>query len=136
MAVDDAITDFLAAAGIGLTKGTNLWSGPLRPDDDDVPAQAVFVLLSGGPGPVDYSDGGAGQSIHEAGLQVFVRSNQEAHAAGQTLARNVWGTCHKASPSGCLAYSCVCRQSEPIYIGKDDAGRHVWSINLLVKKKE
>ncbi len=134
--VDEAIVDVLDTAVAALTKTTNLFFSPMRPDDDYLPATCVFVLLTGGPEPERYSDGGAGTRLSRPALQVTVRFDQGDYDGGRDLAKLVWAALDRSSPADCLPNSFRCRESEPAYLGKDDGGRHLWTINVLGYKQE
>ena len=134
--VDEAIVDVLDTAIGALTKGTNLFFSPVRPDDDYLPATCVFVLLHPGPEPVRYSDGGSGHRLSNPAVQVTIRYEQGDYDGGRDLARLVWAALDRSSPADCIPYSFRCRGSEPGYLGADDGGRHMWSINAIGYKQE
>jgi len=110
-----------------LARGTNLFSGPVRQQSTSVPHQAVFVLPSGGPAPDAYSDGTVIEMRYSA-IQVIVRSNPKDYAGGQVLARQVRDALHHVAVTGYVDIRAM--QSEPIYIGPDEADRHLFSVNL------
>jgi hypothetical protein len=110
-----------------LTRGTNLFRGPERAPSTAVPSQAVFVLVSGGPASEAYADGTNVERAYSA-LQIIVRSNPNDYSGGDTLARQVRAALHHASVPGYLDLRAM--QSEPIYLGEDEAGSHRWSINV------
>lgn len=134
--VDENIVDVLAAAGIGLTKGTNLFMGPGRGISDEIPAKSVFVLASGGPPPLIHLNGGSVPDTKEPACQIIIRGEHKAFSAGQTLARAVYAAIHKSSPADNVAGSCLAQQSEPIYIGEDEQGFPGWTINVLLFREE
>ena len=118
----------LVAAGIGLTLGTNLFRGKERPPAaPGIPHKAVFCLASGGAGPQAYADGTALQ-LRYPSVQVFVRSDPNDFAAGQTLARAVRDALHHATVAGYVNVEVV--ESEPNYLSEDEQGHHLWTVNV------
>jgi len=124
---DAAIATHLAAAGLGLTLGTNLFRGPVRPVSPGVPESAVFVLAGGGPAPVPYLDAAEHGDTYFFDVQVRIRGSREAFATTRTLARGIRNALHRASISGYL--SVLVRESEPTYLGFDGSERPEFSVN-------
>lgn len=124
---DQDLVTHLAAAGVGLTAGTNLFRGPVRGALDEVPGEAVFVLLSGG-----FREGRIGNArvVRDAAIQIVVRGKRDAFEAGITLARNVWDAVHYAVIAGYLDVQCD--QGEPLYLGETEDGRHQWAVNATM----
>lgn len=129
---DGDIVTLLDAGGIGLTEGTNLFPGPERAAGQFVPTEAVFVLASGGFPPRPFIDG-SGQDYCESTVQITVRSEAAKHDVGQTLARAVRDCAHKANVAGYVDIRV--RESEPNYIGQDEKGSHLWTLNVEMEHR-
>jgi hypothetical protein len=112
--------------GVALVSGTNLFSSGLRPDDQTT-SPAVFCLNSGGPEATAYL-GGNREAFHRPTVQVMIRGGAAAFAAGETLARGVFDELYLAAPTGYVEL--VPRDSQPAYLGDDEANRGQWVINL------
>lgn len=111
------------------TSGTNLFAGPMRAPDANIPHLACFVLASGGPGPQAYADGTTTKLRYSA-VQVLLRSAPRAFAAGQTLAREVRDTLHNVTLSGYIDTQAL--EAEPLYLGEIENGSHLWSMNFTL----
>jgi hypothetical protein len=122
------LLDALAA----LTRKVNLFEGPVRAQSATVPHQAVFVLPSGGPAPEAYADGTTTERRYSA-IQITLRSDPKDYAGGWVLARQVKAALHHATVTGYVDIRAM--QSEPIYVGPDEADRHLWSVNLELWKE-
>lgn len=118
----------LAAAGLDLTLGTNLFMGPVRAQSADVPAAAVFVHAQGGEGPEPYL--GAGASTWEVEVEVTVRAEAQDFNGGRTRARAIIQAVHLATVAG--YYSVRSEDAEPDYLEADDAGCHEWAVAFTV----
>jgi hypothetical protein len=126
---EDLVT-VLAAAGLGLVPGTNIFRGPPRAPSAGVPSKAVFCLGTGGYPPRPFVDG-SGLCVRQPTVQITIRSDAEDFAGGEALARDVSNAVHMHPPAG---YGDVLvRESEPTYLGQDEAGRHLWSINAEMR---
>lgn len=122
---DSDVRDTLNGVG-GLVAGTNLFRGPVRPVNAYIPANACFVLATGGPPPEAFC--GTATELHYSVVQVRVRSAPREYASGLTMSRAVRDALHHAPPVGYLEIEA--QQSEPVYIGTDETGHHEWSINF------
>jgi len=119
-----------------LAEGTNLFEGPVRPISEQgvVPATAVFVIASGGPDPIHYQDGSdATASYREARVQVFVRSKPKAYGTGKSLSRRAYKQLEKAQPTGVIGIRAA--QAAPIYVGQEEDGSDIWSLNFVVHQR-
>jgi len=133
--IDSAVAATLNT-GIGaLTLGTNLFTGPLRPAGNKIPGKAVFVMASGGPQPRSYSDGGSGHTLREPSVQILCRGEAGVGALSdaQTLADLVFNAVEKFKPAGAIGAFTV--ESSPNYVGTDEQGRHIFSVNLKCWKR-
>lgn len=126
MIVPDAATDvanYIAAAGLGLTLGTNLFVA------DEIAAgvaPAVYVRPSGGPAPEDYF--GDAQSFLRLQVSVLVRGEREKKPESATLARSVASALHQAPIAGYVDVQL--RESQPVFLGTDDNDAPGWAIGV------
>lgn len=125
------IATYLAAQLGTLTLQTNLFAGPVRGPDARAPVEAVFVFSTGGPAPLEHIAGGSGTNHWQPELQIRVRSSKEEFANGLALARSVTSTLHHATVSGYVEVAA--RESDPVYLGPDDAGYHEWSVGIRLE---
>lgn len=131
---DGDIVDHLDTNVAWLTKATNLFASKEMPVDDVVPDAAVFVLPSGGPAPLAYCEGGGTAERRFSGVQVITRSPTDDYYTGKTRARGIRNTLHHASISG---YDDVrVNESEPLYLGENEARQHRWSTNVELWHEE
>lgn len=127
---EDAVLGRLAGAtlaGTLLTTAANLFTGPPRAaGTQGVPDAAVFVLATGGPPP----QGSFGQTekLLTHRVQVVVRGAPGDYTSAGDVARAVCTRLHDFVPAGWL-YARA-QESEPLYMGEDEAGRHEWSTNV------
>lgn len=122
------VATHIAGLVLGLTVGTNLFMGPVRAQSESVPAAAVFVHSEGGDAPEPYL--GTGTSDWQPEVTVTVRGAPEAFQTGQTLARSILKALHLADVPG--YYLCEAQQSEPDYVGRDDAGCPEWEMDFVL----
>jgi hypothetical protein len=116
-----------------LSLGDNLFVGPPRMIGDNVPQQAVFVLLTrGGPPTRQHETGGIHRVILTSFVTVFLRHDPHLFEQGERLSRFVWRILeHCAMPEGYIA--CECLDSEPEYTGTDEHQNPIWTINLRMQ---
>jgi hypothetical protein len=133
---ETAVSEALAAAGIGLTVGTNLFRGIVRPPAKNaagetvIPDRAVFCLCTGGGEIQLFVDGGARKEDVITTVQIRIRSEIGAYEDGAALAQAVRGAIHLKTLPG--YNDCQVREPEPIFIGPDSAGRFEWSLNVAL----
>lgn len=120
------LANHLAAAGIGLIPGSNLFVSPVLPASEGVAQDAVFILGYGGPPPARVLQGGPRQEIRRARVQVRVRS--ASIPAGLERCRAIYNAVESAAPPGYM--DVVALQSEPMYLEQDDNGAHHWVLNF------
>jgi len=132
-APDSDVVTQLVAAGIGLVSGTNLWRGPERAAGTGVPAKSVFVLASGGYPPRPFL-GPSSTDMRRSTVQITVRSDAQDFDGGQTLVRAVRNAIHKAAVAGYVDIRV--RESEPNYLGQDEAARHLWTVNVEMEHEQ
>lgn len=130
MARDTAadLASILAASGIGLTVGTNLFLGPAIEDDDAViPDVSCFILQTGGDPPLTYLGGGR-TSYREVTCQVRIRSARESFQAGHLLALAALDALHLASAPPYVKVEV--EEGSPNYFDTDGSDRHWWSFTV------
>lgn len=128
---DIDVVDHIDTALGTLTKGTNLFAGPVRGHDvpdAGVPDEAVFVLATGGPAPLAFIAGGSGTEQRFSSLLIRVRSDPNDFQGGQTLARSVRDAIHHSIPTGYI--EAAVRETDPSYLGVTNKGHHEWSIGV------
>ena len=117
-----------------LTKGTNLFSGPMRATSEgSVADAAVACTTSGGPAPVPYA-GGVGGGLYAVRIQAMIRSAAEDYDGGIKLALAVRNKMHASTPSGYV--SCLAVESAPQYLSQDDNRHHRWVLNFELRYTE
>ncbi len=117
----------LAAASIGLTLGTNLFTGPLRDVSAGVPKNAVFV--KGMPGGLPERTMGEANEIRGPLVSVTVRNS--SFNDGDTKVRQIQEALQAVTISGYL--DVAARQSEPLYLEPDDQNLHRWIVIFSLK---
>lgn len=128
-----AVAAVLAAAGLSLTVGTNLFSGPEQPGNDTgIPAAAVFATTYGGTPPAPYL--GTGTDLREMAVQVTVRGASGDVEGARSLAWSVWQAIQRRTASLPTGYIDLrCAQSAPIYLGLNAADQPRFTVNLLTR---
>jgi hypothetical protein len=84
-------------------------------------------------------DGGGTPDLYTVGLknpsvQVIIRHRKAIDA--ETISQDVWNLFHAKEHydvGNTKVYISMCDQSEPLYIGKDENNRTIYSINLTCK---
>lgn len=130
MARDTAadLASILAAGGLGLSIGTNLFLGPDIEDDDAVvPDVACFVLQTGGDAPVSYVGGGR-KTYRANTCQVRIRSARESFQSGHVLALGALDALHLANAAPYVLIEV--EEGSPSYVGTDGSDRHWWSFTV------
>jgi len=119
----------LAGAGISLTLGTNLFTGPIRDVSatTGVPKNAVFV--KGLPGGLPERTMGEGDELRSPLVSIQVRWT--TFNDGDTKVRQIQEALQAASISGYL--DVLAQQSEPLVLPPDNEGLHQWSMIFLLK---
>lgn len=139
MDFDVDIVDRLDAQIAALSKGTNLFMGPVRAYSDNVPHKSVFVLRTGGgtvrPLKQDHATL-IGRNLEErkATAQIRVRSDLpsegNAFATAQQLAQDIFDELNFNPDDGYCEWAFV--SAGPLYLGMDEARHHEWSMNLQI----
>lgn len=127
------IAAVLAAAGLSLTLGSNLFSGPEQiGNDTGIPAAAVFVVTYGGAAPEPYL--GTATDLREFAAQVTVRAASGDFDGASSTAWAVWQAIQRKTTSLPAGYIDLrCAQSAPIYLGLNGADQPRYSINVLLR---
>ena len=112
---------FLAAAGIGLTLGTNIVVGMPRDVGGTVPKDSVFVHGFGGTPATRFM--GQATEVRRPLLMLQVRNG--SMLSGDTLARDILNAVAGSDISTYL--DVFPSQSEPNYAGQDQNGDHFWN---------
>lgn len=129
---DQVVVERLAAAGLGLTEGTNLFRGRLLAAGGGVPTRAVFALASGG--RVNSRFLGSSKKVRELSVAIKVRSDAEDFAGGEDLAAQVLEALdHVATglPAGYLDLRSD--QPFPTELGQGENGAHIWGVNITLR---
>ncbi|RJS14616.1 hypothetical protein DRW03_34635 [Corallococcus sp. H22C18031201] len=117
----------LAAGGLGLSVGLNLYLGPTLEDDDaSVPDVSCFLLQTGGEPPQGYL--GARTTYRTVTCQVRVRSARESFRAGQALAFAALDALHFATAAPYVLIEVD--EGSPNYVGTDGSDRHWWTFTV------
>ena len=111
---------FLAAAGIGLTLGTNIFHGPTKIPSAQVPKDAVFITGGSGASP----DRSMSQAFEIRMPIVHVLTRESRFEEGDATARDVNDALQGASITGYL--DVVALESEPNPVVTDSEGLHYW----------
>lgn len=132
MALKDPATDLVTflngktLGGVLMDDGTNLFSSGLRPDDY-TEGSGVFLLNSGGASPSLYLNGNR-EAYYRPSVQVMVRGGVGDFAGGEALARAVYDELFLADVTGYVTIQP--QDSQPSYLGDDEANRGLWVLNL------
>lgn len=122
------LASILAASGLGLSLGTNLFLGPvIEADENTVPDTSCFILQTGGDPPVPYIGGGR-KSYRAITCQVRIRSARENFKAGQALALGALDSLHLATASPYTQI--LAEEGSPTYFGTDGSDRHWWTFTV------
>lgn len=118
------VATYLANAGLGLTLGTNLFTG-LESEETGVPANAVFVYgMPGGP-----ADRNADVRIEHRYAMVHVRARRTTQQAADTISRQILDALQGADLGGDYL-DLRALQSEPGTALSSQTGRHVVSLSF------
>jgi hypothetical protein len=121
---------YLAAAGLSLTVGTNLFYGRLP----DGPDKCVAIYESNGTIPIETMSDNTEPPVVHPGLQVLARDGSYADA--QTLAEDVWQKLTLVSNEtlSSTRYLRVAPVQQPAPIERDSQDRVLFSCNFDVLK--
>ncbi|MFY7069583.1 minor capsid protein [Nocardiopsis changdeensis] len=130
MTLTDEIGLLLDELGVGEYRldgsaGGNLFatSLPLAPD------VALAIALYG-----DGADALGGLPEDDVRVQLRIRGTKDNPAPGEALAQAAYdalnGLMYRALPGGTWLQMAVCQGGAPAYIGRDENGRHEWTVNV------
>jgi hypothetical protein len=124
------VSTALAAEGIGLTAGTNLFMGVIQAPSKQVPIDSTFVGSSPGAAPERFM----GEVSEIRRPMVHIRTRSSSFQTGDTRIRLIQDTMQALSISGYLDVKAV--QSEPTYLGQTDEGHHLWVMSHELVNEE
>lgn len=116
--------DHLAGAGLGLTKGTDLFASMPRAQTNNIPANSVFVY--GLPGGAPTRAMGEVEEILVPVVMVVVR--HRSYSTGDALGRSIRDSMQAADISPYL--DVVAQSSELEPIGQDNDGNHQFMLGF------
>ena len=125
-APDLNVATLLDGAGLG-TVGTDIFIGGMRPPSSTIPKAALFVLPTGGIGPLPLLDGGAADYSRPT-VQILIRGDVGAYIVTQTKARDCLAAVQKATMAG--YFQVLARNADPLYLGLDDTEHPIFSVNV------
>lgn len=114
-----AMRDHLSAAGIGLTTGTNLFTGGRRAVGNLIPANAVFII--GAPGLSIRAMGEVEEVIRTI---ITITLRWSSFAAGDSKMREIHDKIRGKTVAGFL--DVLALDGEPIPLGKDGDGNELF----------
>lgn len=121
------IAAYLEGAGLGLTRGTNLFAADEVPDfADTATANEVYVMASGGPAPKPFL--GTGSSLHQMSASVLIRGTHMTKTSAGALAASVLRALHLAPISGYV--SVLARDALPVYLSVEPHDAPGWSVGV------
>ena len=129
MTTETDVATYLNAEGVGVW-GTDMFTGPVRPATQYVPANALFVLSGGGPAAGRYLSGGAKVENRYPGVQVTIRNVD--YDAGLAKALEVHNALQAAKITG--YWDVKVSASEPLFSGYND-DTYRWSVNCILSKR-
>lgn len=123
-----AAANFLEAAGISLTKGTNLFVGGLEAS----PKNGVFIELDSGQPPIRVASG----TVEILRSLLFLRVRWADFETGFTTVSNVRTALRNAElvDSGSEFLDIDPRQSEASLVGRDESGSYLWTMSYEVTR--
>lgn len=120
--------------GATLTKGVNLFTGPVRMVGDGIPQNCVFCFASGGFQPRPYM--GQNKQYRRVFIEVRVRYGRHDYDSGQALAWDVYNALDlsefSTTDTGSSFVWCKPLSSAPNYISTDKDDFHMWGITFEI----
>lgn len=135
LSLGDEFCTYLQGQSLGLNfnggGAVNLFS-TLLPDQPDL---AAAVIERGGLPPLLVM-GTPASRLDQPTVQIRVRSGMTGYTAGNTLIQGIFkslqGICETTITTGGSLFHLIRAQQSPIYLGRDERERHMWSQNFLV----
>ncbi len=128
---EDIATALAIALGGGFTLGTNVFAGPVRPVDSDIPHEAIFCNAATGVSPTRLM---RNVEVRTATVQIRVRGNPGTFEATETLARTVWEKTKNMTTIDATLdadyMAVLALDSEPNNLGQDDQEHWEFSVNV------
>ncbi|TQN26091.1 hypothetical protein FHX37_4629 [Haloactinospora alba] len=133
MTLTEEVANLLVSLDVGTyhadgTPGGTIYLTALPPRPD----VALAVALYGG--------GSEASVLHpydEPRVQVRTRGTAEDVRTGERLAQDAYDALHglgmRTMPGGTWLQLAVGLQSGPAYMGRDDSGRHEWTVNVRIE---
>lgn len=115
-----AVLNAISSAGLGLTRGEDLFAGPLRPSR----TLGCYVQSTGGPPPQLMARGQT--EIRTVQVQLWTRPDE--YQQGEQLAEQILRALHRREIGG--YYHTEVRESGPVPIGRDDNSRLGFAMNV------
>ncbi len=121
-----------------LTTGDNLFVGPMRPyarqnDGGGMSRNAVFCLQISGKPPLTFKNSAPdAYQLHDLrypNVQVSIRRDQYKFEDGRDIGFAIVNALNRNNPDSSFVVSQV-NDGSPYYLGQDDDGDHLWSINV------
>jgi hypothetical protein len=122
----DLATAVASVLGAGWEVGTKTFTGPMRADRTGVPVEAVFCLALPGAPAAAYL--GEARELVISTVQIMLRGAVDHLETLATRARQIRAGINLATITGYVDVRV--RESEPNYLGKDEADRHLFSLNV------
>ena len=126
----ETISTFLAAAGLSLVEGTNLFC-----HNWGIMGGDASVLITGASGPPPIRFVGDASSLKESHITILVRNT--VFSTGLSKAQAIYTALDRATISGII--TSFCDQSEPIFVNKEETEtgsgkyRYYFSVNVTIK---
>jgi hypothetical protein len=118
-------------SALGLTTGTDLFLGPSRAVGAQVPADAVFVFGNSGIPPLR----SMGEVAEIRRPLVNIRVRWSSFGPGDTKIRAIMNLL-QAEPIATYLSKVLLTESEPLPLGQDAQGNHMWSLGCEVIYRE
>ncbi len=126
------IADILDAdAGLSLTLGTDLFKSTQRAVSAQVPANAVFVFGNSGIPPIRTM----GEVAEIRRVLINIRVRWKPFGAGDTKVRAIMNLLQAEAVSTYLS-NVLLTESEPLPLGEDAQGNHMWSLGCEIVYRE
>lgn len=128
MATPDHVAAVLAliATDAAWTTDTNLFRGAMQPVDTGVPQEAIFVLNTSGPEPINFI---ASQEWRPR-AQVVYRGNRGLYGTSYATARAIFALVHDVVPAGYFECRSISSGPNDLSGGSNNNEEDIFTINL------